>query len=465
MTKPRGVWVWALLLCWLITGVASEAWGARRRYYRRSARTEEKAKEKTPEPPAEPATVAPAGLKPPVAEEPETFLSWAHEQEAAGDISGAMQTLSKFINLFPRHAERGATIFRMAQLAGKNQRGHQAIPIYYLAAALYPDTQMAADARWQALNLEFYQALRKSEFLAAFKDYLKRLAPLPPGVTTEKLREPIRQGWQVVERAVREKSPCPVNLVEEALALWELHPEGTQPPEAALLLGELLQEKGLYGEARSYLTRAREQGSPEVRTQALVGLLEGAWASRDLPDFAGAWMLWRQNHGEITPVFKSRLEKLPLPEGFFSEAPPPGQGGKPEEDALAALLDFWSGKTPDGSRQAALLRCLEHFLSRSLPQAVRERLQLQLAHLKWTQGNFPQAARIYQQLLAANGKGENSAFYQDRLALTQLKGRHPEAAMEIYRGLNQGEDGFWQLLSRTRIADVELGRLQTEPPQ
>ena len=96
---------------------------------------------------------------------------------------------------------------------------------------------------------------------------------------------------------------------------------------------------------------------------------------------------------------------------------------------------------------------------------MRERLQLQLAHLKWTQGNFPQAARIYQQLLAANDKGENSAFYQDRLALTQLKGRHPEAAMEIYRGLNQGEDGFWQLLSRTRIADVELGRLQTEPPQ
>jgi tetratricopeptide (TPR) repeat protein len=88
-----------------------------------------------------------------------------------------------------------------------------------------------------------------------------------------------------------------------------------------------------------------------------------------------------------------------------------------------------------------------------------------LAQLKWTQGNYPQAARIYQQLLAVDGKGENSAFYQDRLALSQLKGRRPDAALEIYRGLSQGKDGFWQLLSRTRIADVELGRLQTEPPQ
>jgi hypothetical protein len=96
---------------------------------------------------------------------------------------------------------------------------------------------------------------------------------------------------------------------------------------------------------------------------------------------------------------------------------------------------------------------------------VKERLLLQLAQLQWFQGNFPQAARIYQELLNANARSESSAFYQDRLALSQLQGRRPETALEIYRGLSQEGDNFWQLVSRTRLADVELGRLQTEPPQ
>jgi tetratricopeptide (TPR) repeat protein len=132
---------------------------------------------------------------------------------------------------------------------------------------------------------------------------------------------------------------------------------------------------------------------------------------------------------------------------------------------VAALLDWWSGKSPDPSRQGGLLRCLEHFLNRPLPQAVKERLLLQIAQLQWSQGNFPQAARIYQELLNAGARTENSAFYQDRLALSQLQARRPDAAMEIYRILNREGDNFWQLVSRTRMTDVELGRLQTEPPQ
>jgi tetratricopeptide (TPR) repeat protein len=159
------------------------------------------------------------------------------------------------------------------------------------------------------------------------------------------------------------------------------------------------------------------------------------------------------------------LDKLPLPEALFAEAPGTGQEGKPEEDAVAALLDWWRGKSPDPSRQADLLQCLEHFLRRPLPPAVKEGLLLQIAQLQWCQGNFPQAARIYQELLKANTRSESSAFYQDRLALSQLQGRRPETALEIYRGLSQEGDNFWQLVSRTRLADVELGRIQTEPPQ
>jgi hypothetical protein len=176
-------------------------------------------------------------------------------------------------------------------------------------------------------------------------------------------------------------------------------------------------------------------------------------------------MLWRQNRGEITPVLQSRLEKLPLPQGFFSKTPEASEGKKLDEEPVATLLEWWSGKSLDGSRVTALIQCLEHFLHRSLPAAVKERLKQQLAQLQWFQGDYAQATRNYQELLTEHAKGENSGFYQDRLALTQLKAQHPETALEIFQGLGQEKDNFWQLLSRTRIADMELVRMQTEPPQ
>lgn len=490
MTTPLGLWVWIFLSCWLLGGAAGAAWAKDRTASTQAAQTEEKPGKKTdqktdqkndqktdkktwkksakkgkkadPEPKA---AVAPAALKPAAIADPKILLTRAREQETGGDITGCLLSLAKFINVYPQNPERAAALQKMAQLAQAQGQQDKALQIYALAASLYPGSQVANEARWQVQNLEFLQNLRERDPLVSFKDYLLKVKSLPPGVTSEKLREPMRQGWLAVERVLRRTSPCPVHLVEEALALWELHPKGTHLPEAALVLGELLQENGLYGEARSCLQWARDQGSPEARSRALVGLLEASWASRDLPDFAGAWMQWRRNRGEITPALKSRLDKLPLPEALFVEAPGSGQEQKPEEDAVSALLDWWSGKSLDPSRQADLLQCLEHFLRRPLPPAVKERLLLQLAQLQWSQGHYPQAARIYQQLLTANAKGENSAFYQDRLALSQLQGRRPETALEIYRGLSQEGDNFWQLVSRTRLADVELGRLQMEPPQ
>lgn len=477
MTKSPLLLAWFLLFCWLLIG-GGEAWARGQTAQGQAAQQEQKPEQKPEKKPGKrtgkkakkaapessPAPEAAAPLKLTATERPESLLSRAQEQEKAGDISGCLQTLGKFVNLFPRHAERAAILFRMAQLARENRQPDRALTTYSLAASLYPDSRMAAEARCQVYALEFYHDLRNSNPLAAFRDYLRKIASLPGEVTPAQLREPLRLGWQEVAGVVRAKSPCPVHLVEETLALWELHPEGAHPPEAALLIGELLLEKGLYAESRSYLQWAREQGAPDVRTQALVGLLEGAWALRDLPEFAAAWILWRRNQGAVTPVLQSRLEKLPLAGGGNFDAPGPGQGKRAEEDAVAALLDWWNGKSPDGSRQAAMIQCLEHFLRGSQPRAVKERLQLQLAQLQWSQGNFSQAARNYQELLNA-ARGENVAFYRDRLALSQLKGQRPEAAVEIFQGLSQEKDNLWRLLSRARLADVELGRLQTEPPQ
>jgi tetratricopeptide (TPR) repeat protein len=477
MTIPRGFWVWIFLACWLISTAAGAAWAKNRGNRAHVAHSEEKAEKKSgkktvkktkkgkkAEAEAE-AAPAPASAQAQEIDDPKVLLSRAREQEKGGDISGCLQSLVKFVNVYPLHPERAAILQRMAQLAQDRGQTEKALQIYALEANLYPRTQAAAAARWQMQTLEFSQNLRERDPMASFKDYLQKCKSRPQAVSPEKLREPLRQGWQGVERVLRRSSPCPVHLVEEALTLWELHPQGTQPPEAALILGELLQEKGLYGEARNFLQRAREQGTPELRLRALVGLLEGAWATRNLPDFAATWMLWRRHREEISPELKTRLAKLPLPEEFFSPAVKGGQEEKPEADAVSALLDWWNGKAPDASQRLKLLQCLGHFLKRPLPPAIKEILLLQLAQLRWFQGQYPQAARIYQQLLAANAKGENSAFYQDRLALSQLQGRQQEAALQIYRGLSQEGDNFWQLVSRTRLADVELGRLQTEPPQ
>jgi tetratricopeptide (TPR) repeat protein len=473
MTKPLGLGVWVFLLIWLVTGAATGAWAADHSARRQPDRSEKKlakkhkkkAKKTVKKADDEEDEAETAKPQPRPVAAPEAFLSQAREEEKEGDITACLQTLSKFINLYPRHPQRAATLFRLAQIAQENQQPDRALHAYALVASLYPDNQMAGEARWQTKTLGFYQDLRGLDPLATFKNYLLKKDLLPGGVAPAKLREPILRGWQEVERAVRKKSPCPVTLLERVLTLWDLHPEGTQPPEGALLIGELLQENGLYWQARSYLQQARDQGSPAVRTQALVGLLAGAWAARDLQDFAATWMVWRRNRGEITPALQARLEKLPLPQGFFSAVPAPGEAKKPDADAVAVLLDWWSGKSPDGSRVAALIQCLEHFLHRSLPPAMKERLKQQLAQLQWFQGNYAQAAKNYQELLAVRAKGENSAFYKDRLALAQLKAQHPQAAVEILQGLAQEKDNFSQLLSRTRLADMELGRMQMEPAQ
>jgi tetratricopeptide (TPR) repeat protein len=461
------------MIGWLATSLAAGAWAnepasrsqAPQSEKKVAKKQKKKAEKKAKKEDGEEPVTAISQPQPRPAAEPEALLSRAREEEKGGNVHSCLQTLTKFINLYPQHPERAAALFRMARLAQENRQPFRALPTYALVASLYPDSQLAVEARWQTNNLGFYADLRKSDPLATFKNYLLKNAPLPGGVAPEMLREPWVRGWQEVARAVGKKSPCPLPLVEEVLTLWELHPEGTQPPEAALLIGELLQENGLYGEARGFLQRARDQGSPAVRTQALVGLLAGSWATRDLYDFAATWMLWRQNRGEITPALQSRLEELPLPQGFFSGDPGEGEGKKAEAEPVAVLLDWWSGKSLDGSRLASLIQCLEHFLRRSLPAAVKERLTQQLAQLQWSQGEYAQASKIYQELLAGAAPNENSAFYQDRLALSQLNARQGQAASEIFQGMGQEKDHLWQLLSRTRLADMELARLQTEPSQ
>ena len=283
-------------------------------------KTEKKAgqKEKKPAPKAAPAP-PPEAVKPPPPDEGLALLARAREKESAGDTGSCLLLLTRFINVFPRHPDRAATLMRMGRLAQGGGQVDKALQIFSLGASLYPDSLMAGDARWQAVILELHQDLKDTHPLLAFKNFLNKAALLqtPP----EKLREPALLGWREVEKMVRQQSPCPAPLMEEVLALWEAHPGGSQPPEAALLLGEALLARGLQEVAAAYLHLARDQGSPPVRAQALAGLLETAWDSRDLQAFAGVWKLWRENRVELTPALRRRLEKIPCLRNSWPEPP------------------------------------------------------------------------------------------------------------------------------------------------
>lgn len=455
MRKPHRILILVLCAFWLAGGLATAAWGKSYSKRQHKKKVEEPRLLTIPPPEVESqGTIIEA-------DQPQTFLERASEQEEAGDWADSLQTLLKFINVHPGHSQRPAALLKAADLARRLGEIDKAIQLNDLTVFLKPDVASATRARRQAATLELYLRLPHLDPLAAMRQFLDRITPWPSGQSVGPLQEPLANGWQAVSQRVHASVPVPVAKLEELLALWDLHPPGSQPPEAALLLGELLQKQGLLAEARNFYQRLQEPEGKRLRTAGLVGLLEITWESGDLSAFASTLLQLKQNHGEITPELKHRLAQLPLPEDLLTQHPDLEKAAPGEPVDL--LLSWWCGKTPGANQQAELLRSLEHFLRRPLPAAVKDRIKLELAQLQWSQGNFPQAAKLYQDLLANGAKGDRSAFYQDRLGLTQLKAQRPDKAQEIFHVLGQDEDHFWKLVSSTRLMDVELARAKMEP--
>ena len=128
LTKPRGFWVLIFLAGWMLSGAGGAAWAKNKVESPQVAQPEEKVEKKTrkktvakktkkgkktePEPAAATAKQKPSGI-----EDPMTLLSQAQKLEIAGDVSGCLQTLAKFVNVYPHHPERAAILQRMGQLA------------------------------------------------------------------------------------------------------------------------------------------------------------------------------------------------------------------------------------------------------------------------------------------------------------------------------------------------------------
>ncbi|MEW6386406.1 MAG: tetratricopeptide repeat protein [Thermodesulfobacteriota bacterium] len=431
MTRKPRYGVLALVLFLLASVPVTEAWAHRRPQPKPAAKPASPGEVKTPDPAIAP--LGPAAL--PEVLSPEFFLSQAQEQEKTGDRTGSLQTLTVFINLYPQHPERSAALLRAARLAQRDGRLAQARETYALAAALYPDTAVASRSHLELAVLEFYERLGEMEPVPAFKGFLEKIAGWPASPPADSLKEPLQTGWSAVEGQVRAQRPCPPQLVEEVLALWELQPPGASPPEAALLVADLCREKGLWQKAEALLEELKAKGSGPLSRQADRGLKELAGASSGVIKTSG-----------------------PAPLN-----PAPGATLTPAAAGGVSLPNRTAPPNPEVSLDPSLDQSLEDLLQRPLPDTVKERLLRQLAQMHWSRADFTQAEKIYQALLAKAPPGDIAVFYQDRLGLSRLKGQRLESAQEVYQGMERARDHFWQVLARTRLLDLEMARLKAAP--
>lgn len=366
--------------------------------------------------------------------------------------------LLKTINVCATGPERLAAFFEMAYQAEAHGHIDLAIKVYTLAASLYPNTPLAERARLKRFTLEFYLDLGGADPCLAFKNFLAKLSGLATRFSREELREPLVAGWTMVEQTIRNRLPCPISLVEKALTLWEMHPPGTHPPEAALLLGRLLKDQGLLEEAADFFTRARDQGAGQVRTQALVELLQLAWVSQGLPGFLNTLKCWQEERRELVSALKTwRLELAP---------PGDGEPNLPLK-TLAGFKELL-GAPPTSpctkDRPSAVdLQLWEVLLSQPLPVSLQEYLVRSAAQLYWSQGEFTKAGKLYRDMLARVADKESSIFYWDRLGLAHMQERQPDLAQDIFHALAKEQGQFWPLVAHTRQLDLELSRLMAEP--
>jgi len=377
--------------------------------------------------------------------------------EEAGESAQAQALLLEFANINPAHPDRAAALLKAAGLA--RQQGHigQAVKVYTLTASLYPGTQTSTQASVAALTLKLYRELPEKNPLSTFRQFLESLAALSGPLSPEDVAEPLEAGWSAVSHALQGQASAPPAVLEDVLLLWDLHPQGAPPPTAALLVARLLKEQGMHAQAAAILVRLWEQGPPAVHHQALFDLLDMDFGGQGLAGVAKTLANLPGNRPELDAALTawfSRLLGQPGAGEFSRE-----QAEKLGQEVLAWVTE--ARKKPGQPLFPAHL--LERLLQRPWPRPLQEKLLLELGNLHWSQGRLPQAAQVYQNLLDHQPSADVAAFCQDRLALSRLKEGSLESAQELYQGLEKAGDQFWQLLAQTRLMELELARLKTEP--
>lgn len=391
---------------------------------------------------------------------PSHHLSGEQASATGGkNAPSSLDNLLKTANVFsgPR---RLAAFLQLARQAETHGHPDLAVKVYTLAASLHPESPETNRARLRRLIVEFYLALGDAlDPCPPFQNFLHELSRLGAKFSPEDLRESLVAGWAAMERRVMANFPGPISLAEEALTLWELHPAGTRPPEAALLVGRLLKNQGLFEEAKELLVFARQKGTYQVRTQALAELLQLAWVSRGLPGFLEAFCYWQQREpGELIFALRSwPLNLCSQPAG----APTPTSAVRADLEGLAA----GDASTPHLPGFFANLAGppWKVLMGQPLPVALQEYVVRDAARQSWLKGDYAKAGQLYRNALAHIADKEISVFYWDRLGLAHVREQQPELAQDIFQTLAKDHSQFWQLVAAARQLDLELNRLLNEP--
>ncbi|MDI6852294.1 MAG: hypothetical protein QME75_01650 [Deltaproteobacteria bacterium] len=366
--------------------------------------------------------------------------------------------LLKIANVSPNKGERLAALLRLGGRAETQGRIDLAVKVYTLATLLHPDSHEVGQAGCRRLVLQFYLDLGGAEPYQAFKNFLAKISALSEQPAREQLQMPFLAGWHAVEQSIHNGNFADSVWLERALVLWEMHPPGTQPPQAALLVGRLLGKQGLFTEAGKFLAIALDKGDSRIRSRTIMEYLQMAWAADGISGFMEALARWRQDSRHLVQALQTWPLRLCSPDGAESKLSPdyvnnltellPQCPSPPEPQSLLTIGDepLWMA-----------------LLSQPLPALLEEYLVQSLARRFCSQANFSQASRLYRTLLADAADKETSCFYWDRLGQLHIKEQQPALARDIFRTLAGEPTKLWQLLAQTRQLDVELNRLRAEP--
>lgn len=387
---------------------------------------------------------------------PEAYWQRLGAQEKTGEVRELRETVLALVNLFPRTPQRGMALFKLAEQERLRGASPNSLELYGLAASLGSGTPLAGQARLAAATLEFSLELLTHDPVQALSRFLTKVQGLPPGYAPEALQGALSSGWLAVGRQLRGAGPCPLPLLEELLALWDLQPEGAVPEEGALLLADLLQERGLYEEARALLGKVKAHPDLPRQSRLPGRSLDLAWLSQGWLGVAEILKQYPGEEGEAKSLFCTRLAGQQS-SGQHTTDLAPGAPVNPGEALLAWFLPQQAHAGASEKQVPALEQALRH----SWPAPLAERLQGELAQRYWSRGDFPQAARVYQVMVEKSAIPGITPFYRDRLGLSRWREGQTDAAQAAFQVLEQEGDPFWQHLARVRLADLEVARLQT----
>jgi len=393
---------------------------------------------------------------------PQDLLNLAREQAHQGRLQQSGQTLLSFINLFPAHSQYGQAFLELGKVQSRLGQQETAIQCYQLAIQFSSQPQVVGWARFHLFTSDFYQQLDQGEPLKAFQHYFTRLVSLKEldqdtvGARQE-LQSTLARAWEAIIPDLAQSCADNPQALEDVLQLWEQHPVAWRPWSVALLLGKLLHSKGLNIAAQEFLESVLELGPGPQRQEARRYLADIYWEQRDFARLEKALQQWQQECGPLSPAGLARLGWAQLGNGRASAAVESLQKALQRAE-VAQCPEYWSALAlacqQAGQQLPENLACPE-VLGQNLPTADTAKLRQQLACYYLLQGNYGQAAQLYQQ--GSEGQPNNSATPVGMAleALCYLKAGQFPQAQQAFQALAQSHEHLWQELARIHLQGLK----------